>query len=182
MSSLRSFIRMPYVCSSGLGSLARLTQVKPRVAMLLVAHIVKRVAVTKNFPSTAKLALGSSQAFSRPLQAQAQQDLAKFYGSRTESQSEPSGIGKVLSTKTANKLRRDSEAYLDDMRRFLTKQKKGDYWDKEACHMDEDHLLERFTDAICKKDVNYEDILIVAKTLRDIQNYPLVRLITYLSK
>ena len=143
--------------------------------MLWVAHAVNRVAVTKHVLSTAKLALGSSQAFSRPLQAQGKQDLAKSYASRTEPQSEPSGICKVLSTSTADDLRRDSEAYLDDMKRFLTKQKKGDYWDKEACHMEEDDLLERFTDAICEKDVNYEDIVIIAKTLRDIQHLPYER-------
>lgn len=133
--------------------------------MLRVAHAVNKLAVTKKVWSTPKL---PSQAFSRPLQAQGTQALAKSYASRTE----PQRNLQVLSTSTADELLRDSEVFLDEMRRFLTAQKEGEYWNKEASHMEEDDLLERFMDAICEKQVSYEDIVIIAKTLRDIQNLP----------
>ena len=129
--------------------------------MLRVAHAVNKLAVTKKVWSTPKL---PSQAFSRPLQAQGTQALAKSYASRTEPQNTNSGICKVLSTSTADELLRDSEVFLDEMRRFLTTQKEGEYWDMEASHMEEDDLLERFMDAICEKQVSYEDIVIIAKT------------------
>lgn len=40
----------------------------------------------------------------------------------------------------------------------------GCYWDTETAHMEEDHLLRRFTGAICDKEVNYDHITIIAKT------------------
>ena len=103
------------------------------------------------------------------------QGLSKLIVTQNGWRKRSSIICKALSTRTADKLRKDSEEYLDDMRKFLGKQKEGGYWDKEVSHMEEDDLSRRFMKAICKDKVNYEDIVTIAKTLRDIQDLPYER-------